>query len=185
MGNAAADYDYEKIGRYVRENLPNWLSDMNLTPTTDFHGMTLHERWIRVEEELRNQRDLISTVLHQMDKRFEQVDKQLSIMREDMDKRFEQVDKKLSIMREDMDRRFEQVDKQLSIMREDMNRRFDQVEKRFEQVDKRFEQVDKRFEQMDRHLHQMNQSLIRFMRWSFGVSIALAGVVIASIKILG
>lgn len=72
----------------------------------------------------------VQVFMHQVDKRFEQVDKRIQELREDMNKRFEE-------LREDMNKRFEQVDK-----------RFEQIDKRFEQVDKRFEQVDKRFEQM-------------------------------------
>ncbi|GAB6163373.1 hypothetical protein JCM12298_25330 [Desulfothermus naphthae] len=65
----------------------------------------------------------------------------LKVFMEQVDKRFEQVDKRISELREDVNKRFEE-------MREDMNKRFEQVDKRFEQVDKRFEQVDKRFEEM-------------------------------------
>ncbi|MFP4303030.1 MAG: hypothetical protein ACLFQZ_13455, partial [Spirochaetaceae bacterium] len=69
--------------------------------------------------------------------------------------------------------------------------RFEQVDKRFEQVDKRFEQVDKRFEDMNGRLAEMNgriESLVvgmrRFMIWSFGFSVTLAGVVIAAVALL-
>ena len=86
----------------------------------------LYERVVKIEEELKHQRELIKIILEQMDKRFEQIDK-----------RFEQVDKRF----EQIDRRFEQIEK-----------RFELIEKRFEQVDKRFEQVDKRFEQITSRL---------------------------------
>ena len=80
----------------------------------------LLERIVKVEEELKHQRELIFTFMKQVEKRFEQVEKRF----EQIDKRFEQIDK-----------RFEQIDK-----------RFEQVDKRFEQIEKRFEQMDKRFE---------------------------------------
>ncbi|MEM9423241.1 MAG: hypothetical protein AAF975_00455 [Spirochaetota bacterium] len=51
----------------------------------------LIERVVRVEEELRHQRELITTILHQMDKRFEE-------MQRNMDKRFEQMDKRFNFM---------------------------------------------------------------------------------------
>jgi predicted nuclease with TOPRIM domain len=70
------------------------------------YELDLRERTIRVEEELKHQRELMSDGFKQMDKRFEQVDKRF----EQVDKRFEQVDK-----------RFEQVDKRF----EDMVRRLD------------------------------------------------------------
>ena len=52
--------------------------------------MNLQERAVRVEEELKGQRVLIEKLLHQFDKRFEQ-------MHVDMGSRFEQVDKHFSI----------------------------------------------------------------------------------------
>jgi septation ring formation regulator EzrA len=78
------------------------------------YELDIRERIVRVEEELKHQRELMLQGFEMSNKRFEE-------MRTDMNKRFEQVDK-----------RFEQVDK-----------RFEQMDKRFEQVDKRFEQMDK------------------------------------------
>lgn len=78
------------------------------------YELEIRERIVRVEEELKHQREL-------MLQGFETSSRRIEEMRADMNKRFEQVDK-----------RFEQVEK-----------RFEQVDKRFEQVDKRFEQIDK------------------------------------------
>jgi len=78
----------EQIGLYVRGNLGAWFKEANLD-----RDMELRERTIRVEEELKTQREL-------MREGFAQVDKRLESMQHNMDKRFEQVDK-----------RFEQVDK--------------------------------------------------------------------------
>lgn len=80
----------------------------------------LYERVVKIEEELKHQRELIKIILEQMDKRFEQIDKRF----EQVDKRFEQIDK-----------RFQQIDK-----------RFELIDKRFEQVDKKFEQITKRLD---------------------------------------
>jgi len=55
----------------------------------------LYERMVRVEEELKHQRELILNVMKMMDKRFAEVDK-----------RFEQVDKRFEDLRNDMNRRF-------------------------------------------------------------------------------
>ena len=75
------------------------------------YELDLRERTIRVEEELKHQRELMISGFNQMEKRFEQVDK-----------------------------RFEQVDKRFEQMHEDMNKRFEQVDKRLEQVDKQLDQ---------------------------------------------
>ncbi len=54
------------------------------------YEIELRERMLRVEEELKHQRELMIEGFKQMDKRFEQVDKRF----EQVDKRFEQVDKR-------------------------------------------------------------------------------------------
>ena len=55
-----------------------------------------------------------------MDKRFEQVDKRFTELRQDMNKRFEQVDKRFTELRQDMNKRFAEH-------REDTNNRFEQM----------------------------------------------------------
>ena len=141
-------YIEQHLEKRIKENLGAWLADSSLARPPQVYELELRERMIRVEEELKNQRDLIMRVIDQMDKRFEQVDKRL-----------EQVDKRLDLMKDDMDRRFEQVDR------------------RFEQVDKRFEQVDRRFEELTTRIDH-------FMKWSFGVTLTVGGIVIAAIKLL-
>ena len=54
--------------------------------------LDLLERIIRVEEELKHQRETIQVLIKQMGKRFEQVDKRFEQMQHNMDKRFEQVE---------------------------------------------------------------------------------------------
>ena len=119
------------------------------------YELDIRERIVRVEEELKHQRELMLQSFEISNKRFEE-------MRIDMNKRFEE-------MRIDMNKRFEQVDK-----------RFEQVEKRFEQVDKHFEQVDKRFEQIDKHLTIITNRMDRFMFWSLGLTVS---AVIAIVKL--
>jgi len=85
------------------------------------YEIDLRERTIRVEEELKHQRELMLEGFKQMDKRFE-------------------------AMQLEMNKRFEQVDNRFEAMQLEMNKRFEQVDKRFEQVDKRFEQFERRFD---------------------------------------
>jgi exopolysaccharide biosynthesis predicted pyruvyltransferase EpsI len=82
------------------------------------YELEIRERIVRVEEELKHQREL-------------------------MLQGFEMSNKRAEELRADMNKRFEQVDKRFEEMRADMNNRFEQVDKRFEQMDKRFEQIDK------------------------------------------
>ncbi len=68
----------------------------------------LLERIVKVEEELKHQRELIYAFMKQVEKRFEQVDKRF----EQIDKRFEQVEKRF----EQIDKRFEQIDKRFELL---------------------------------------------------------------------
>jgi len=162
---ALAQEDIEQIKALIKKSI-------ELTPEVGNanvrYELDLRERTIRVEEELKHQRELMLTGFAQMDKRFEQ-------MREESNKRFEQIDKRF----EQVDKRFEQVDK-----------RFEQVDKHFEQVDKRFEQIDKRFEQIDKQLEKQSQAIMDIhqeiklqMRWSFGMLITVGGLVVGILKL--
>ena len=99
--------------QYIKEHIPQWLAGQSLASPPVVYELELRERTIRVEEELKHQRELMQQGFQQMDKRFE-------AMQQQMDKRFE-------AMQQQMDKRFEQIGK-----------RFEQVDKHFEQIDKRF-----------------------------------------------
>jgi len=128
----------------------------------DYDEIELRERAIRVEEELKHQRELMMEGFKQMEKRFEQVDK-----------RFEQVDKRFEQMQLETNKRFEQVDKRFEQMQLEMNKRFEQMQL---ETNKRFEQVDKRFEQLTARID-------RFMLWSFTITVSVGGLVVALIKL--
>jgi len=118
---ALAQEDVEQIQILIKKILSELPEAMNANVR---YELDLRERTIRVEEELKHQRELMLEGFKQADKRFEQ-----------MDKRFEQVDK-----------RFEQIDKRFEQMAEQMNRRFEQVDKRIDQIDKRFEEMGRRLD---------------------------------------
>lgn len=95
-----------QIGEYVRRNLPGWLREAE--------GTTLNERMIRVEEELKTQRELMREGFAQVDKRFELMEKRF----EQIDKRFEQVDKRF----DQIDKRFEEFGQRFADMHSFTNR---------------------------------------------------------------
>lgn len=128
---------------FIKAHIGEWLVELSMGKPPAVYEVELRERMVRVEEELKHQREL-------MLKGFEQVDKRIESMQEQMNKRFEQVDK-----------------------------RFEQMDRRFEQVDKRFESIQ---EQMDRRFDALTKRMDRFMVWSFGVTISVAGIVIAVLK---
>ncbi len=96
---------------FIKAHLGEWLAEQSLGRPPVVYEVELRERMVRVEEELKHQRELMREGFERMDERF-------AALRTDMDKRFEQVD-----------RRFEQVDK-----------RFEQVDKRFDEMLKRHDQ---------------------------------------------
>jgi chaperonin cofactor prefoldin len=158
---------------FIKHHIGEWLTEQTLGKPPAVYEIELRERMIRVEEELKNQRDLILQIVHQMDMRFAQVDKHF----EQLDKRFDLIEKRIDGQREDMNRHFELIEK-----------RFEQVDKRFEQVDKRFEDLrsdmNHRFDQMDRRFEALTRRMDRFMIWSFGVTLAVGGTVVAAMRFL-
>jgi chromosome segregation ATPase len=146
-----------ELGEYVKAHLGEWLAEESLGKPPVVYEVELRERMVRVEEELRHQRELMLEGFAQVDKRLEQVDKRF----EQVDRHFDQVDK-----------RFEQVDRHFGLM-----------EKRFDQIDKRFEQVDKRFESVQQDIRGLQQRMDNFMRWSFGVTIGVGGIIIGVLKL--
>jgi chaperonin cofactor prefoldin len=150
---------------FIKAHLGEWLAEQSFAKPPAVYEIELRERMVRVEEELRHQRELIQTILVQMDKRFDAVEKRFEQMQLNIDKRFEAVDK-----------RFEQLQM-------NMDQRFDAVEKRFEATDKRFEAMDKRFEAMDKRFEELTRRLDRFMFWSLGLTISVGALVVAAIRL--
>jgi DNA anti-recombination protein RmuC len=89
--------------QYIKEHIPQWLAGQSLASPPVVYELELRERTIRVEEELKHQRELMQQGFQQMDKRFE-------AMQQQMDKRFEQIGKRF----EQVDKHFEQVDKRFA-----------------------------------------------------------------------
>jgi len=99
MSTAAADTVNLATGdiQFIKEHLGEWLTEQSLGKPAAVYEIELRERMIRVEEELRHQRDLIKTILEQMDKRFE-------AMQKEMDRRFDTVDKRFEALTRRIDR---------------------------------------------------------------------------------
>ena len=94
---------------FIKAHLGEWLAEQSFAKPPAVYEIELRERMVRVEEELRHQRELIQTILVQMDKRFDAVDKRFEQMQLNMDKRFEAVDKRF----EAIDKRFEELTRRL------------------------------------------------------------------------
>jgi aryl carrier-like protein len=79
--------DLERVGEYVRSHLSEWLSSDVLDQQANM---------VRIQEELRNQRELMTAGFDKTDVRFQDLIHQFDKRFEQIDKRFEQVDKRLS-----------------------------------------------------------------------------------------
>ncbi len=99
---ALAEEDIAQIQRMIKEALAETPEMHNANVR---YELDLRERTIRVEEELKHQRELMITGFQQMEKRFELIDKRF----EQVEKRFEQADKKF----EQIDNRLEQQHKEI------------------------------------------------------------------------
>jgi chaperonin cofactor prefoldin len=158
--------------QFIKDNLGIWLAEQSLGKPPAVYEIELRERMVRVEEELKHQRELIQTILVQMDKRFDAVDKRFEALQLEIDRRFEAIDKRFEVI----DKRFEAIDKRLET-----------IDKRLETIDKRFETVDKRFEamqqQMDRRFEELTRRIDRFMFWSFGVTVSVGALIVAALKL--
>ena len=88
-----------QIGEYVKAHIPEWVRD---TPEIQ-REYDLRERTVRVEEELKAQREIMERGFDAMEKRFEAIDTRFDAV----DRRFEDVNRRF----EDMNSRFEDMHK--------------------------------------------------------------------------
>ena len=88
MSMALKEEELALIGEYVQSHLNEWLPLQLRNLTGSIYPIELSERIVRVEEELKNQRELMKQGFDQMDKRFE-------LTQNSMDKRFNEVNTRL------------------------------------------------------------------------------------------
>jgi Fe2+ transport system protein B len=101
MSMALAQEDLLQIQKLIDQSISARPEALNANVR---YELDIRERIVRVEEELKHQRELMLQGFEMSNKRFEE-------MRTDMNKRFEQVDK-----------RFEQMDKHLTVITNRMDR---------------------------------------------------------------
>lgn len=155
----------------IQDMIENLIAE-TLRAQPEFHHnnvryeLELRERIVRVEEELKHQRELLLEGFRRMDQRFEEIDRRFEVI----DSRFEAIDRRFEALQVSMDKRFE-------MMQISMDKRFEVMDKRFETIDKRFETIDKRFELLTARIDH-------FMVWSFATTLTVGGLVVAAIKYL-
>ena len=80
---------------FIKQHLGEWLAEVSLGKPPAVYEIELRERMIRVEEELKHQRELMQQGFVMMDKRFEELQHQMDKRFESMDKRFEEITRRL------------------------------------------------------------------------------------------
>jgi len=101
------DEQLEQIASYLEENSEKLCSKNNLIHLRPY-DLQIFERITRVEEELRNQRELIIKQNETMQFGFSQIDKRF----DDVNKRFEDVNKRF----DDVNKRFDDVNKRFAML---------------------------------------------------------------------
>ena len=164
---ALGERDLDRIGDYVRGHLGTWLGEV--APLT-VSGPQLLERAVRIEAELKSQRELMLTKLEASDRRFEDLTKHFDQRFEDMGTRFEEMTRQSDKRFEEMGSRFEDLTRQSDKRFEDLTRHFDG---RFGDVnrnsEKRFEDINKR---------------IGGMQWLIGIGMVMLGTMMSLYQLL-
>jgi hypothetical protein len=65
---------------FIKAHMAEWLTEQSLGKPAAVYEIDLRERMVRVEEELRHQRELMREGFERVDKRFEQVDSRFDEM---------------------------------------------------------------------------------------------------------
>jgi Fe2+ transport system protein B len=112
---ALAQEDLEQIQQLIQQSIAARPEVINANVR---YELEIRERIVRVEEELKHQRELMLQGFEMSNKRSEELRADMNKRFEQVDKRFEQVDKRF----EQMDKRFEQIDKHLTIITNRMDR---------------------------------------------------------------
>ena len=92
------EQDVGRIGEYVKPWLRELVDRMMPREETAGVGGALLDRMVRVEEELKAQRELMDERFGFMERRFEAVDKRFEDLMAYSDRRFEQVDKRFNAL---------------------------------------------------------------------------------------
>jgi len=85
---ALAQQDLQQIGEYVKAHISDWIAEQSLGRPPVVYEIELRERMVRVEEELKHQRELMREGFEQVDKRFEQVDRRFDELLKRHDRHF-------------------------------------------------------------------------------------------------
>jgi len=148
--------------------------------------LSLIERIVRVEEELRALREIEIARFEAAEKRFESLQREMNVkfesLQREMNARFETMNNRFEALQKEMNARFEALQKEMNARFEAVDKRFEAMDKRFEAVEKRFEAMDKRFEAMDKRFEAMEKRLT-FIQWFIGIGFSLLTLIVALYRV--
>lgn len=124
--------------------------------------LSLIERVVRVEEELKSLGQMFEVKFDASEKRFEALQREMNARFVAIDKRFEALQREMNARFEAMNERFVAMDKRFESLQSEMTTRFEAVDKRFEAMDKRFSTI----------------------QWMIGVFVGVPAFIIALLTVL-
>ncbi|MDA3949767.1 MAG: hypothetical protein PF508_11150 [Spirochaeta sp.] len=176
----------QQIGEYVKQHLLEWQRETagaagagagtgpsaRLSAEDVRRDIALGERIVRVEEELKTQRDLIREGFAETARRFDEQMAHFNARFDDVNRRFEEQTATMNARFDDVNKRFDDVNKRFEEQTASVNKRFEEqaasTNARFEEqtasINARFDDVNKRFEDMHRYTN----------RWMVLISLFLA-----------
>ena len=110
----------EHVSEHVRAHIGEWLAEQSLARPAPVYEIELRERMIRLEEELKSQRELMKRGFDLMESRFEATSAENN-------RRFEAIDKRFEATSAESNRRFEALSAE-------SNRRFEALTKRMDRL---------------------------------------------------
>lgn len=162
----------EAISKLISELLSSKLTEFILQREREAKEITLVERLLRVEEELKSMRELqakqFEFLLREMNTRFE-------ALQRDSNSKFEAIITRFEALQREMNTRFEalytEMNTRFETLYTEMNTRFEtlytEINTRFAEINTRFEALEKRF---------------NFFQWFVGAGFALLSILIALSK---
>jgi predicted nuclease with TOPRIM domain len=99
--------------QFIKDHLGEWLVEASLGKPPAVYEVELRERMVRVEEELKHQRELMLRGFENSEKRFEAQQEELNRRFDESNKRFEQMDKRFETLQIEMNRRFDELNRRM------------------------------------------------------------------------
>ncbi len=115
--NTAINPEIEKyVAKVVESQLQQAIEEFGRRNEIRLKELSLIERVVKVEEELKSLRETLEVKFDAFDKRFEALQREMNARFEGVDKRFEALQREMNARFEAVDKRFEAMDKRFSVI---------------------------------------------------------------------